>query len=192
MTERHFTQDWFSYRVSSWEKYVVPNLPEAPKPVHWLEIGSFEGRSACWVIDNVLDKRPGSTLHCVDLWADWPGYQGVEARFDANTAFHPAITKIKQDSKAALIDLWRKNSQYDVIYVDADHQAKSALMDAALAWPMLKQGGIMVFDDYSWQHPPEHADRLPPKLGIDAFLNCWKNEMKVLAINWQAYIQKTC
>ncbi|MCM8831198.1 MAG: class I SAM-dependent methyltransferase [Candidatus Omnitrophica bacterium] len=32
-----------------------------------------------------------------------------------------------------------------------NHNAPSVLMDAVLCWPLLKNGGILIFDDYLWK-----------------------------------------
>jgi hypothetical protein len=34
---------------------------------------------------------------------------------------------------------------------DGSHRARDVLEDAVLSWPLLKVGGIMLFDDYLWQ-----------------------------------------
>jgi hypothetical protein len=28
-----------------------------------------------------------------------------------------------------------------------------------MSWPMLKRGGVMIFDDYEWDHVPKEVDR---------------------------------
>jgi predicted O-methyltransferase YrrM len=186
MTNREFTTDWFSFRIPHWEAVILPNLPE-DRPLRWLEIGSYEGRSACWTAD-FLASRPGSELHCVDVWFN----PEVEARFDANTEHTPLLHKHKRDSFLWLAEAVARGDRFDVAYIDGDHQAKSALGDAVLAWRLLPVGGLMIFDDYPWKHPEGTPDwKLPPKFGIDAFLEVWGKDLKILRKNWQVYIQKT-
>lgn len=182
-----FSQDWFTQRIPQWKQFLVPAL--AGKPVKWLEIGSYEGRSALWTLENVLTS-PESAITCVDIWKG-----DYEARFDAN--LKDAIeaskaVKIKGDAFQVLVELAFQGQTFDAVYVDADHQAKAALTEAAIAWRMLKKGGFLIFDDYNWKHKTE-ADRktkLPPKPGIDAFLECWQYELRVLHKGWQVIVQK--
>ena len=65
---RQFTHDWLPESLSKrWREFVLPRLKH---PLRWLELGSYEGRSACWVIDNVLedeDIRQG-----IKAYANWP------------------------------------------------------------------------------------------------------------------------
>jgi cephalosporin hydroxylase len=88
MTEYKFTQDWFSWAPPVWEQ-LIPHLPERRS---FLEIGSFEGRSTVWTIENMM--RPGDWIDCVDTWegGEEHGDQdmgSVEERFDHN--IHTAL-----------------------------------------------------------------------------------------------------
>jgi hypothetical protein len=69
---------------------------------------------------------------------------------------------------------------FDLIYIDADHHADAALRDAVLAWPMLKAGGLMIFDDYLWADMPLEVQR--PKLGIDASVRAYADRLQCIAI----------
>lgn len=182
-----YTEDWFSHRIPEWKKHVVPAM--APfKKRRWLELGSFEGRSALWTLENLLTD-PTDQITCVDIWNS-----GYEHNFDTNLALDlqkDKAEKIKGDCMDVLAELIAQKRKFHGIYVDADHQAKSALTEAALGWRMLQPGGILIFDDYPWKHKPEdRATKLPPKPGIDAFLECWQYELRVLHKGWQVIIQK--
>jgi predicted O-methyltransferase YrrM len=175
-----FTSDWFSHNIPHWQRHVIEKLPAGP--IHWLELGAFEGRSACWVHDNVIVPRGGS-LSCLDSW--WK--DDYEQRFDANMA-GKTIEKIKSRTHPWLMQNQGKRT-FHVVYVDADHEAKSVLLDAALAWPMLETGGFMIFDDYVWQHP-EPKGKVPPKVGIDAFIACWQHQLVVCHKGYQLIVRK--
>ena len=38
---------------------------------------------------------------------------------------------------------------FDFIYIDADHSYEACKLDLESYWPKLKQGGIMMGDDYT-------------------------------------------
>jgi hypothetical protein len=47
-----------------------------------------------------------------------------------------------------------------------------------LSWPLLKPGGVLIFDDYRWNL---YGDMLKaPKLGIDSFLNVFAGQYDLL------------
>lgn len=94
------------------------------------------------------------------------------------------VEKIKSFSRPALSRLAERKTLYDLILVDAGHKAKDVLEDLIYSWPLLKEGGILIVDDYTWI--PKHSNQGnvlldSPKLGIDAFLNCYSNEVKIIS-----------
>jgi predicted O-methyltransferase YrrM len=149
-----------------------------------LEVGSFEGRSAIWFLDNVL-THPTATITCVDPFIG----PGAEAQFDHNmrVSGHAAkVTKIKGRSEVVLLDL--KPASYDAIYIDGSHLAVNVLMDAALSWTLLKRGGVLIFDDYLWR--PERPAWNRPQLAIDLFLSMVGTDAVVLHKTHQAIVRK--
>lgn len=187
-----FTQDWFNHRIPAWKKHIVPVY--AGKETHWLEIGSYEGRSAIWTLENILTHE-NSLLTCIDPWP----YPRVEALFDKNMSVAVehlkrstfSFSKLKGFSQDLLPQV-AKGYQFDVIYIDGDHQAKSALTDAVLSWPLLKKGGFLIFDDYRWNYPDpkDRATKKPARFGIDAFLSLWESELSIVHQEYQVIVQK--
>jgi hypothetical protein len=61
--------------------------------------------------------------------------------------------------------------------------------DAVLSWRLLKENGIMIFDDYEWGiHTLDEKQK--PKTGINAFLYGCIGHYKNLACGGQIIIQK--
>ena len=194
MSDYQFTRDWFHWAPDIWT-HLTPMLPDRKA---FLEIGSFEGRSAAWIVENMAED--GATILCIDTWqgaeehkAGGEDMQAAERRFDHNagmlTVAYPLrhIRKVKDTSYralAALVNTW----QMDFIYIDGSHKAKDVLADACMAWPLLKTGGIMVFDDYSWGDPRDVLHR--PKIAVDAFVNIYAEEIKPIHTGYQLAIQK--
>lgn len=178
-----FSADWFTKRIPEWEKHVLPHLKG--KPALGVEVGSYEGRSAIWTLQNML-THPQAHLICIDIWTR----PEIETAFDRNivgTELSTKVTKIKGDAQRKLKTLWQ---QFDFAYIDADHIARSVVAQIAILWPQLKKGAFVVFDDYLWQHPPETKNELPPKPGVDAFLSLWKDQYKLIHQGYQVIVQK--
>jgi predicted O-methyltransferase YrrM len=186
-----YTTDWFSHRIPPWKRILVPVYKD--KPTEWLEIGSYEGRSAIWTMANIL-THPNSHICCIDPWTS----TAVEKRFDENMKAalkhlkrgQGYVMKRKAFSENVLKTMER--GSLDVIYVDGDHQGKSALQDAVLAWPLLKAGGFLIFDDYRWDYkdPADKKSKLPAREGIDAFLKLWASELIVVHKDYQVIVRK--
>jgi len=188
-----FQTDWFSSTINEWretlEEYKAkPNLS-------FLELGSFEGRSAIWLLENVLTDRT-SLLTCIDTWHGSSEHQGsgldfskVEQNFDHNIKVSgraDQVVKIKGYSATELKKL--RIDSYDFVYIDASHKASDVLEDAVLSWQLLKVGGIILFDDYVWE--PQYAKIDSPQIAIDAFVTCYADKLKVLRKGMQMTIQK--
>lgn len=151
---------------------------------HALEIGSCEGRSSCFFVQNIL-RHEKSTLTCVDPWV----MPGTEERFQHNIDVLNCRKKmhiVKGFSDEVALDL----QAWDWIYVDGNHSAKATLFDAVRSWVSLKKGGIMIFDDFQWNINTRPRVECP-KMAIDAFLNVCERELKVLHMNMQVIVEKT-
>jgi len=147
--------------------------------LRFLEIGSYSGSSASGTINTILTD-PTSTLTCIDCWGD----QSIENHFDIICQFYsPKIIKVKSDSVE-----WLKQNQdmrFDFIYVDGDHSTEGVFLDASNAWVMLKNDGIIAFDDYLF-----NANNFECKIGIDKFLDTIAGQYKILDNGYQLWIIK--
>lgn len=184
------TQDWFSHNVASWESVLAP-LRGKPD-VRCLEIGSFEGLSACWLLENVLTHET-SRLVCIDPF-DGPGQLQAERHFDHNvrqTGAGHKVTKLRGYSRQALPLL--AGSTFDIAYVDGSHHPVDALQDALSVWPLLRRGGLAILDDYAIgaSYPKEIAAAVDPKPGIDAFLGFVRGEHEIVLQGYQLIVRKT-
>lgn len=195
-----FTQNWFQYAEHIWPE-VMKHLPERTGGRRIMEIGSFEGRSAVWIIGNIM--RQNDQLMCVDTWEGSEEHSGidmqaVERRFDSNIQKAKSkhgisnVHKIKETSTWALAHRirWLKaeDQLFDFIYIDGSHTAPDVLADAVMAWKLLRMHGIMIFDDYLWGDPRMPLSR--PKAAIDAFMNIYGGEINVMNIGLQMIIKK--
>ena len=199
MTEYKFTKDWFEWAPAVWEQ-LIPHLPGEAGCREFLEIGSFEGRSAVWIVENMM--RDGDILGCIDTWEGGEEHGeenmgGVEERFDHNIAILRAkyperfIDQHKNKSTVALAEIMQggRSPTFEFIYIDGSHIAKDVLTDACMAWPLLKPKGMLVFDDYLWT--PNARDILHrPKAAIDAFTNLFAEEVEIVHVGYQLIVRK--
>ena len=200
--EYRFTVDWFSHVVPVWQQ-----LLHRFQPSRFLEIGAYEGRSACFIIQSLAGQRP-IELHCVDTWEGGVGHDNdamfkVEPRFDSNLRLALAGARHKVDfhkHKGASSDILPRllaegrREHFDLIYVDGSHQAPDVLADAVLSFQLLKVGGLLIFDDYVWspEAPGEQDFFHLPKPAVDAFVNIYQRKLEVImAPLYQLYTRKT-
>ena len=167
----------------------------AGKPnLRFLQLGAYTGDASVWLCNNILTDKD-SILIDVDTWRGSDEQDHAEMDFsDVERTYKEkvnnlSVVSIVSDTVEYLIR--QRNSfmeSYDFIYIDADHTAVSVLLDAELSWPLLKSGGIMAFDDYTWgRHLPPAKT---PRPGILLFTDRHKAEIDTLVINDQYWIRK--
>jgi predicted O-methyltransferase YrrM len=188
-----FTVDWFSHNIPSWNIY-LNNFKNKPN-LNFLEIGSFQGRSTVWLLENILTDE-NSSITCIDTFEGSIEHHIYSKNELINlfdifvhnvSTFKNKINIIRGKSQEVLKLL---NESYDFIYIDGDHTAVSVIEDAILSFSLLKKGGIMIFDDYEWLVMNNYIDN--PKPAIDAFLEIYANKITLLYKDYQVIIKKNC
>ena len=177
-----FTQDYVSDRTSVWNRSLAEL--KAKENIQMLEVGSFEGRSAIWFLSNVL-THPSCTITCIDPFP----HRIIEIRFDHNikvSGFSGRVIKIKGRSQEILKLL--KPVSYDIVYIDGSHRVEDVRADALLSWPLVKSGGIVIFDDYLWELERPSENR--PQIAIDQFLSEFGSELETLHKGFQVIVRK--
>jgi len=192
ITEYVFRAPWGGGN-DAWIEAINKHNPSASK---FLEIGSYEGRSAVYFFDKVFKDGRTYELYCLDTWLGGegqdtrPGQMELTERiFDHNINIairnNPAkkvsVTKIKNSSLMGLANLITMGhcSTFDFVYVDGSHQCPDVIGDLVSSFHLLRpSGGIMVCDDYTW-FPDHRVDRLlhSPKMAIDSFGNIFWDKL---------------
>jgi predicted O-methyltransferase YrrM len=187
-----FTFDWVAPHASAWESDLA-HLKNKPN-VRGLEIGCFEGQSACWWLDNILTD-PTSRLTCVDPFAipmDSTLLRYFERYFDHNVAASGAgerVTKLVGSSQVVLRTL--PPAHFDFVYVDGSHRVGDVLQDAVLAWTVLRPGGTAMFDDYDLvDDVAEGLFARAPGRALDAFVSILGRSATIMRRDWQLILRK--
>lgn len=154
-----FSENWFEHNIPHWERWL--DEFRGRLGLRALEIGSFEGRSTLWLCEHILTAAD-SRIDCLDLFATDPVYGDYRARFRRNIAAH--AHKVREFAGCSFDGLRRVDGPYDIVYIDGWHSAFGALADGVMSWPLLKVGGVMIFDDYLWVPPKYGAPKKPNRL----------------------------
>lgn len=194
MRSYRYQRDWFSSTIPEWEETL--SCFKGKDHLSFLEIGSFEGRSAVWLLENIL-TGPTCSLTCIDTWAGSAehtnvvdlNFDQIEANFDHNIKEAASVTHINK-RKGFSYEVLPTLPKYscDFIYIDGSHRACDVLEDAVLSWRLLKKGGIMIFDDYIWES--QYSEIESPKIAVDSFVKCYTDQMDVIRQSLQFTVQK--
>ena len=182
---------WFTpFANPNFEKHL---MRYANKPnLKFLQLGTFTGDASVWLLDNVLTNQT-SILYDVDTWrgSDEKAHEvfdfdDVHLEYRRKTSKYNNVSSHEMDTVTFMAE--RRANTYDFIYIDADHSAAGVISDAIHAWRVLKPGGLMAFDDYKWEH--EDGELYMPIKAVDFFLWAFSNQLKVIDINQQVWVEK--
>jgi hypothetical protein len=178
-----FTTNWFTWNIPIWEQALEPL--KGREDLRYLEVGAYEGRSVLWMLENVLTD-PSARATVVDVF-DGP----FKDRYFANIERSGAADKVESITGFSQVVLRQLPlNTFDVIYIDGSHADDDVLEDAVLSWRLLKEGGLLIFDDYRWfRGGPEGITELP-KNAIDPFINCFKDHVEVIHNSYQLILRK--
>ncbi|HWP47774.1 MAG TPA: class I SAM-dependent methyltransferase [Candidatus Limnocylindrales bacterium] len=140
-----FTADYTAQAIPVWRKCLGDLKGKAY--VRLLEIGSYEGRSALWFLENTL-THPTCLIICVDIFRS----RRAESRFDHNIQVSGRTSQVIKiiGRSQGVLPLLRENS-YDIIYIDGSHCVADVGTDARLVWALLQPDSILIFDHYMWE-----------------------------------------
>ena len=147
INKKNFSTYWFLNNFKIFGNFLPKNFK---KNFNYLEIGSFEGMSALFV----LNFWENSKVTCVDTWEVSKDksqvlnydFKTIEEKFDLNLKKY-SFQKIKSLSINALNGLKAKNLFFDYIYIDGSHNGIDILNDAKISFEILNTNGIIIFDD---------------------------------------------
>jgi hypothetical protein len=191
-----FKTDWFSSNIPIWNK-VLKKFVDSPN-LSFLEVGSWQGRATCWLLDNVL-TNPSSMITCIDTFQGSIEHESMglgetvkslESVFDHNIQQTGRANQVKK--LVGFSQSWLRQlplNSFDFYFIDGSHIASDVMEDVVLGWGLLKERGMIIFDDYGWgvyqDQPTMH-----PKLAIDSFLEVFQDRVKIIYKGYQVVCEK--
>lgn len=178
-----------------WDKFLYNFVG---KKINIMEIGTYEGEATTWFLKNLMTNKE-SKIYAIDTFEGSPEYIGTDFSKIKKTFFNN-IKKTKRDNQVIVMEMMsftalnkliyekKMINQFDIIFIDASHEANDVILDAVLSWRLLKVEGILIFDDYKWKKIVQKNYR--PALAIDSFIEIYKPEIEVLNIGWQFILKK--
>jgi predicted O-methyltransferase YrrM/GR25 family glycosyltransferase involved in LPS biosynthesis len=184
--ERKFTVDWFSEHIPHWEETLKLADKDVTKRLNVLEIGAYEGKSTCWFSDNVL-LHLDSNIDVVDTFQGSVEHEKIDTEklqqaYVNNISLTRNTEKIHTyvgDSRHYLPLFLKEGKKYDIIYIDGAHMTENVIIDGLCAYHLLKDDGVIVFDDYGWSHEgiktvKAGLDKLETMVNIKPILTGWQ------------------
>jgi len=190
--EYEFTNKWFrnSSTFPVWEIIL-----REWKPERIIEIGCYEGQCTSYMVEK-NDWSDDVKLWAVDTWEGSMEHTDinmseVEKRFDKNIELankkasrKTNVVKEKMYSHQFMSAMMNGyENKIDLIYIDGSHTAPDVLLDATLAFKLIRPGGVIIFDDWHWKPWGDERFNNPnntPKVAIDAFVNINWDKLSII------------
>lgn len=172
--EARFGENWFNY--SDVYKMIVEQAKDNSK---FVELGSWKGKSASYMLVEIINSKKNIHLTTVDNWLGdeiYDIYLNNMADFLKNKNLYSHY----RASSVEGAEHFEKDS-LDFVFIDACHLYECVTLDIETWLPKVKKGGILAGHDYNLSDPtnPEHAgvikaiDELFPKDRITIKDTCW-------------------
>ena len=158
------------------------------KEVKILEIGTYEGQSTIYMLEN-LCKLPTSSLTSVD-----PYYSDDKSDFVKNDTYKLFCHNIKLCKQLDKFDhcidysynvlpkMIEDNKKYNIIYLNGGKIMKNVLQDAVYSNSLIQSGGIIVFNAVTNNSDVMNA--------VKIFLHLHSTEYKIILKDYQWMLQK--
>ena len=168
--------DWQAYPedASGWgsDSAAFGELVEALRPQRIIEVGTWKGGSALTLAGHVARLGLDTEIVCVDTWLGalemWTdlgdperhgslglkhGYPTLYYQFLANVCRagrQEMVTPFPVPSVTAAPWFALKDIRADLIYIDGSHEEEDVYQDLLSYWDLVRPGGVLFGDDWSW------------------------------------------
>lgn len=151
---------------SAWLLYA---LVRSMKPEVCVEIGSAQGRSACFM-GAALRANGRGKLYAIDPhmptnWNDAPAVVSLPTmQANLKSADVENYVEIVRETSDKALDAWSR--KIDLIFIDGDHSYDGVRSDWEKSLPHLHSRSIVVFHDTGWIVDERIKAQLHPDMGV--------------------------
>lgn len=197
-----YSVDWFSHNIPVWDQVFDNHNIKGKNGLRFLEVGCFEGRATNYLLDNVL-TADDCTIDVVDTfggslneggmhWDDAYEFSKLYSKFTHNIQKNKHKVNINKGESSRVLRMLSldREDYYDFAYIDGSHVAYAVLEDAILIHPMIKSGGMIIFDDYLWKDAGNMHPTNSPELAVDCFYTVFELQYEVVFRGYQVGLLK--
>lgn len=184
---------WFEHRGAraNFENILLP-LARQGNPFRYLELGCWTGDSLVWAAENLTKFNPDSVAIGVDPYCEMRKQSqdvmdALHQTCQSRVAAFGERCKLIREYSSFFLRQQKEPQTFDVIYIDGEHEGPAVLEDAVLAFPLLKVGGIILFDDYAnYRNRCDHVEH-----AVNAWCGIYRHYSACVVDNYQIGFVKT-
>lgn len=164
-------QGWFNY-----ESVYDRAIQLAPDGAHFVEVGSWRGRSTAYLGVAIKNSGKNIRVDAVDTWRGSPTEQvhQLDPAVINDTLYAEFITNIEpirdiitpvRHSSIAAVKQYADNS-LDFVLIDGSHEYQDVVDDITEWLKKVKPGSMLAGDDYEWPGVKQAVNELLPQAEI--------------------------
>jgi len=173
------SENWFDF--SDIYRMAVKRFPSDS---HFVEIGTWKGKSSCFMAVEIINSGKTINFDCVDSWSHPEiSLNSLEISTDTGSAYDVFLNNISPVRNLINVikeNSWEAANKYndeclDFVFLDARHDYLSVRRDLQSWFPKVKKGGIMAGHDY-YIHMgvfPAVHEYFQNKQNVQQQNNCW-------------------
>ena len=171
-------ENWFSYPK------LYASMVDKYNDAVFVEVGSWKGRSSCYMGVEIINSGKNIKLYCVDTWNGDFGTDRSQRIIDNELYLEfiknispilKVVEPVRKDSLEAALSF--SDESLDFVFIDATHNYECVKKDIAAWYPKVKKGGTLAGHDYSdsWPEVRRAVDEwcAMNDLKITASESCW-------------------
>lgn len=135
-----------------------------------------------------VDTWEGSDEHKSGHYATTKALERVEETFDANLSVFAGRYEKYKGTSLSFYSLADIKDPYDLIFIDGSHHSDDVIVDAVNCFEMLRDRGVLIFDDYFWVYYDREMDN--PAGAINAFLRLKRDCLEIICFDYQLIVRK--
>lgn len=166
-------QGWFSFM-----KLYSDMVKRFPDGSHFVEVGSWNGKSAVYMGVEIVNSNKNIIFDCVD---DWDPNNDIKNYTTSNNTTHEKAfnTFLKNIEPLSTIINYKRidsvsaskaydDESLDFVFIDAAHDYDNVMNDIISWYPKVKRGGIIAGHDYYW-NKREAGEKQTVRDAVDDF-----------------------
>jgi len=157
------------YELSEWQNPymidIIRGFRLADGASTYIEVGTRDKGNLAWVAPKLL---PSATIIDVDI----DKFAASEKRLRnelKNVEYHCVTGDSIAPETLAQVRKALKGKQADVIFCDSSHMFNHTMSEFELYYPLIREGGVLMFHDCFWEGNEHHKGKAQAMLAIDRF-----------------------